>query len=248
MINDENMVTWFSVIICYFIVVYLFNFACPELWNLLLTMFFNNYIFRFNRTSNTFDLKYPFGCFQLMQGKKVLQDFDIAKEAKGTGKKIIKNFTADINGTLEIHFYWAGKGTHSIPQKGAFGPLISAISVTPSKLSVHPSLLFFSRIIFPGNDNLIILSFKTLCLSCLKLATINSLLGLSWVLLSQLVRSYYSYQLYFGFTAKGKMLKIMVKITIPSYLSITKCSGERKKTVLIFFLLFFLFDVQNSEA
>ncbi|KAG1367781.1 putative LRR receptor-like serine/threonine-protein kinase [Cocos nucifera] len=79
-----------------------------------------------------------------IQGQKVLRDFNIAKEAKGTGKRIIKNFTTIVDGTLEIHFQWLGKGTNSIPQRGVYGPLISAISVTPnfkpdtgeSKLSV----------------------------------------------------------------------------------------------------------------
>ncbi|XP_008792302.2 probable LRR receptor-like serine/threonine-protein kinase At1g53430 [Phoenix dactylifera] len=79
-----------------------------------------------------------------IQGQKVLQDFNIAKEARGTGKKIIKVFNASVDGTLEIHFQWLGKGTNAIPQRGVYGPLISAISVTPnfkpdtgeSKLSV----------------------------------------------------------------------------------------------------------------
>nr|XP_010921615.1 probable LRR receptor-like serine/threonine-protein kinase At1g53430 isoform X1 [Elaeis guineensis] len=77
-----------------------------------------------------------------IQGQKVLQDFNIAKEANGTGRPIIKSFTATVDGTLEIHFQWAGKGTNSIPERGVYGPLISAISVTPnfdiqeSKLSI----------------------------------------------------------------------------------------------------------------
>ncbi|XP_042411648.1 probable LRR receptor-like serine/threonine-protein kinase At1g53440 isoform X1 [Zingiber officinale] len=66
-----------------------------------------------------------------IQGVKVLQDFDIAKEANGTGREIIKYITVIIDGTLEIHFYWAGKGTNSVPNRGVYGPLISAISVTP---------------------------------------------------------------------------------------------------------------------
>ena len=70
-----------------------------------------------------------------------MPDFDIAK-ANGTGKEIVKNFTAFVDGTLEIHFYWAGKGTNSIPQRGVYGPLISAISVTPSKPAVRPYLFF----------------------------------------------------------------------------------------------------------
>ncbi|CAL5207660.1 unnamed protein product [Lathyrus oleraceus] len=31
--------------------------------------------------------------------------------------------------TLEIRFYWAGKGTQAVPNKSVYGPLISAISV-----------------------------------------------------------------------------------------------------------------------
>ncbi|KAJ6801716.1 putative LRR receptor-like serine/threonine-protein kinase isoform X2 [Iris pallida] len=67
-----------------------------------------------------------------IQGQKVLHDFDIRKEANGTGKDIIKTFTASVDGTLEIHLYWAGKGTSAIPFRSVYGPLISAISVTPN--------------------------------------------------------------------------------------------------------------------
>jgi hypothetical protein len=35
---------------------------------------------------------------------------------------------------LEIHLFWAGKGTVDIPTKdNYYGPMISALSVTPSK-------------------------------------------------------------------------------------------------------------------
>lgn len=71
-----------------------------------------------------------------MQGEKVLRDFNIANEANGTGQAIIKSFNANVsNNTLEIHFQWAGKGTTAIPHRSVYGPLISAISVTPSKSS-----------------------------------------------------------------------------------------------------------------
>ncbi|KMZ59885.1 putative Kinase [Zostera marina] len=33
--------------------------------------------------------------------------------------------------TVEIHLFWTGKGTCCIPSQGTYGPLISAISVTP---------------------------------------------------------------------------------------------------------------------
>ncbi|CAA7402403.1 unnamed protein product [Spirodela intermedia] len=68
-----------------------------------------------------------------IQGKKVLRDFNIAEAANGTGKEVIRNFTALVEGsTLEIHFMWCGKGTNSIPYRSVYGPLISAISVTPN--------------------------------------------------------------------------------------------------------------------
>ncbi|XP_062087296.1 probable LRR receptor-like serine/threonine-protein kinase At1g53430 isoform X2 [Humulus lupulus] len=67
-----------------------------------------------------------------VQGKLVLSDFNIAERAGGVN--IGHNVTFDdifVDGsTLEIHLYWAGKGTTTIPQKSVYGPLISAISVT----------------------------------------------------------------------------------------------------------------------
>lgn len=65
----------------------------------------------------------------------VLKDFNIEKEAGGTGKPIVKIFNATVmQQTLKIQFYYAGKGTTGIPTRGIYGPLISAISVDPSKL------------------------------------------------------------------------------------------------------------------
>jgi hypothetical protein len=63
-----------------------------------------------------------------------LKDFNIVEEAGGVGKGITKEFVVEVNdNTLEIHLYWAGKGTNAIPVEGVYGPLISAITVTPSK-------------------------------------------------------------------------------------------------------------------
>ncbi|PNT64422.1 hypothetical protein BRADI_4g28367v3 [Brachypodium distachyon] len=68
-----------------------------------------------------------------IQGKMVLEDFDIEQSAAGSGKPIMKTFTTYVtNHTLEIHFYWAGRGTTGIPYRGFYGPLISAISVVPN--------------------------------------------------------------------------------------------------------------------
>ncbi|OVA14371.1 Protein kinase domain [Macleaya cordata] len=67
-----------------------------------------------------------------IQGELVMKDFDIAEAAGGVGKEIIRNFTVVVTtGTLEIRFYWAGKGTTGIPVRGTYGPLVSAISVDP---------------------------------------------------------------------------------------------------------------------
>ena len=69
-----------------------------------------------------------------MQGNVVLKDFNIMEEAKGVGIGITKDFKdVIVNGsTLEIHLFWTGKGTTAIPDRGVYGPLISAITVTPS--------------------------------------------------------------------------------------------------------------------
>ncbi|RXH86341.1 hypothetical protein DVH24_017394 [Malus domestica] len=65
-----------------------------------------------------------------IQEKLVLKDFDIEKEAQGVDKEVIKVFNAVVNvATLEIRFYWAGKGTSNAPERGIYGSLISAISV-----------------------------------------------------------------------------------------------------------------------
>ncbi|KAK8469456.1 hypothetical protein PHAVU_005G078100 [Phaseolus vulgaris] len=69
-----------------------------------------------------------------VQGKLELKDFNIANEAGGVGKKITKTISTIVsNKSLEIRFYWAGKGTTDIPNKSVYGPLISAISVTRVK-------------------------------------------------------------------------------------------------------------------
>ncbi|KAG7957007.1 hypothetical protein I3843_11G153300 [Carya illinoinensis] len=65
-----------------------------------------------------------------IQGTLVLKDFNIMDEAKGAGIGIIREFDVSVEGsTLEIHLYWAGKGTTAIPERPVYGPLISAISV-----------------------------------------------------------------------------------------------------------------------
>lgn len=69
-----------------------------------------------------------------MQRKLKVKDFNIAEEAKGVGNVVLKTFAVKItDGKMEIRLYWAGKGTTVIPREEVYGPLISAISVEPSK-------------------------------------------------------------------------------------------------------------------
>ncbi|KAH9615351.1 hypothetical protein KSS87_017711 [Heliosperma pusillum] len=74
-----------------------------------------------------------------IQGNVVLKDFDIAAAAGGHHKPTCKEFKdVYVNGsTLEIYLYWSGRGTTAVPKKGAYGPLISGISVTPSSSTFH---------------------------------------------------------------------------------------------------------------
>ncbi|XP_062118263.1 probable LRR receptor-like serine/threonine-protein kinase At1g56130 [Humulus lupulus] len=68
-----------------------------------------------------------------IQGELVLKDFDMRKEARGVDSRFIrKNYTVLVSENyLEIHLFWAGKGTCCIPKQDSSGPSISAISVTP---------------------------------------------------------------------------------------------------------------------
>ncbi|KAL0009152.1 hypothetical protein SO802_010654 [Lithocarpus litseifolius] len=69
-----------------------------------------------------------------IQGNLVLKDFDIRKEAGGASfvavPKEYNNVQVSEN-YLEIHLFWAGKGTCCVPDQGTYGPSISAISATP---------------------------------------------------------------------------------------------------------------------
>ncbi|XVF61712.1 hypothetical protein PTKIN_Ptkin08bG0152600 [Pterospermum kingtungense] len=67
------------------------------------------------------------------QGTRRLRDFDISKEAGGVERAITRNFTVNVTENyLEIHLFWAGKGTCCTPEIGYYGPSISAINVVPN--------------------------------------------------------------------------------------------------------------------
>lgn len=64
----------------------------------------------------------------------MLKDFNIEMEARGVDKPVVRNFTAVVtHKTLQIRFYWAGKGTKDVPKRGTYGPLISAITIDSGK-------------------------------------------------------------------------------------------------------------------
>ncbi|XP_068654172.1 probable LRR receptor-like serine/threonine-protein kinase At1g56140 [Aristolochia californica] len=69
-----------------------------------------------------------------VQGKLVLKDFDLRKEANGSSLRAVrKTFMTNVtNSYLDIHLFWAGKGTCCIPDQGTYGPSVSAISVEPN--------------------------------------------------------------------------------------------------------------------
>ena len=67
----------------------------------------------------------------LLQERLVRKDFNIEDEAHVALEPFnlrIDNVSV-IDNVLEIRFYWAGKGTTRIPDRGVYGPLISALSI-----------------------------------------------------------------------------------------------------------------------
>ncbi|TXG66672.1 hypothetical protein EZV62_007947 [Acer yangbiense] len=103
---------------------------CMGNGNYSVNLHFAEIMFSDDKTYNSFGRRI-FDVY--VQGKLVLKDFNIEDEAGGAAKAIIKTFTVAVtNNTLEIRLFWAGKGTVGIPFRGVYGPLISAISVTPS--------------------------------------------------------------------------------------------------------------------
>ncbi|GKB14522.1 kinase RLK-Pelle-DLSV family protein, partial [Tanacetum coccineum] len=61
-----------------------------------------------------------------------LKNFDITNEAGGVDKEVIKKIknVCVTNNTLEIRFQYAGRGTTTVPTRGVYGPIISAISMS----------------------------------------------------------------------------------------------------------------------
>ncbi|KAL1221492.1 putative LRR receptor-like serine/threonine-protein kinase [Cardamine amara subsp. amara] len=68
-----------------------------------------------------------------VQGRLVEKDFDVRRTAgDSTLRAVEREYKTNVSENyLEIHLFWAGKGTCCIPIQGAYGPLISAVSATP---------------------------------------------------------------------------------------------------------------------
>ncbi|XP_050141586.1 probable LRR receptor-like serine/threonine-protein kinase At1g56140 isoform X2 [Malus sylvestris] len=63
-----------------------------------------------------------------IQGTRMTKDFDISKEAGGVNRAVVRKFNVSVSENyLEIHLFWAGKGTCCIPDYGDYGPLIAAV-------------------------------------------------------------------------------------------------------------------------
>ncbi|CAL5346235.1 unnamed protein product [Camellia sinensis] len=92
------------------------------------TLHFAEIIFRDNRSFQSLGRRI-FDVY--IQDELVWKDFDIATVAQGVDKAVLLKFNNIVvkNKTIEIRFYWAGKGTTAVPTSGIYGPLISAISV-----------------------------------------------------------------------------------------------------------------------
>ena len=86
----------------------------------------------------------------LLQERLFWKDFNIVHEAKIAEKPVVipVNNVSVTNNVLEIQFYFAGKGTTRIPERGVYGPLISAISVVSRELFLWLSLSFYLFIHF----------------------------------------------------------------------------------------------------
>ncbi|XP_063949297.1 probable LRR receptor-like serine/threonine-protein kinase At1g56130 isoform X2 [Daucus carota subsp. sativus] len=66
-----------------------------------------------------------------IQGERVVQDFNIQNEAGASKKALVKKFEGNVtNKILDIHFFWAGRGTCCIPVQSTYGPMVSAIHVS----------------------------------------------------------------------------------------------------------------------
>lgn len=66
------------------------------------------------------------------------KDFDISKKAGGVFKAIPMKYKVNVTENyLEIHLFWAGKGTCCIPKDGYYGPLIAAVHAASGNVYMY---------------------------------------------------------------------------------------------------------------
>ncbi|KAI7731216.1 hypothetical protein M8C21_030816 [Ambrosia artemisiifolia] len=101
---------------------------CLANGNYTVTLHFAEIVFRDSRSYKGLGRR-AFDVY--IQGVNIFKNFDIKNEGGGVDKPIIRtlNNVHVTNGTLEIRFQYAGKGTTAVPVRGLYGPLISAISM-----------------------------------------------------------------------------------------------------------------------
>ncbi|XP_028081417.1 probable LRR receptor-like serine/threonine-protein kinase At1g53420 isoform X1 [Camellia sinensis] len=76
-----------------------------------------------------------------IQDKQVMTNFNIVEQAKGVDQSITQEFEVHVNNSqLEIHLYWAGKGSTGY-RFSQYGPLISGISVHRVKDKLSPLVI-----------------------------------------------------------------------------------------------------------
>ncbi|CAA2965000.1 leucine-rich repeat receptor-like serine threonine- kinase [Olea europaea subsp. europaea] len=101
--------------------------CCLANGNYTVTLHFAEIIFRDNNSFQSLG-RQMFDIY--IQDELKLKDFDIKKDAKGVDNAVKKQFNATVkNKTLDIRFYYSGKGLIAIPFGRVYDPLISAISV-----------------------------------------------------------------------------------------------------------------------
>ncbi|RID45018.1 hypothetical protein BRARA_I01776 [Brassica rapa] len=68
-----------------------------------------------------------------VQGRLVEKDFDISRTSGDTTlRAVYREYKTNVSENyLEIHLFWAGKGSRYVPIMGNYGPLISAVSAKP---------------------------------------------------------------------------------------------------------------------
>nr|GMC51632.1 probable LRR receptor-like serine/threonine-protein kinase At1g56140 [Ipomoea batatas] len=84
-----------------------------------------------NLISNNFTIDSSNGRLGLVGNLKE-KDFDIQKLAGGSLRGLSRQYKVQVSENhMDIHLFWAGKGTCCVPNQGTYGPLISSISATP---------------------------------------------------------------------------------------------------------------------